>query len=267
MRILPALLVLTRPLQSRSSAWRATPAAAAVLALCAAAAVQDVTSTLRATTPTPKLGAPILLTLEMRNSSKGSATYDSQQAALNGSLLVTGPDGKPVPYIATSFQTAGGSQTLAPGATVTIFKDLDLANQYLVDRAGTYTVQFRGGNGIPASAPIKVDVAAAPLPDATAFLAAVVRNAPAEWSVARYDRVLYLSDTRTTSKGNQREFSIQFQAADAAGPKGGVDLGMTRMGRAWVVAQSEEVKSAWPGYLDFVRAQLKPFVPTAPPSS
>lgn len=246
--------------------WLLASATACCL-LCAAALPADVQSTLRVTTPHPTLGSPLLLTLDMHNAGKVEARYDSQQAAVNGSLSVTGPDGKPAPYVATLYQTMGGTQALAPGQTTTIFKDLNLADQYLLDQPGTYTVQFPARDGIPASAPITVTLAAAPMPDATAVLSALVRHAPPEWRVSRYDSVIYFADHRTRGKGNERTFSVRFQKEGTPAPKNGTDLGQTRLGHAWVVAESPAVAEAWPGYLDFVRAQLAPFAVKAPPAS
>jgi hypothetical protein len=90
------------------------------------------------------VGRPAKFRLEMKNFSERERTYDSQGVTVNGSIRVNDQDGKPVWYVAGSFQTGGHSRAIAPGQTVVLFDGLDLATQYLLIKPGSYMLQFRG---------------------------------------------------------------------------------------------------------------------------
>lgn len=90
------------------------------------------------------LGKPIPLKLELVNSGGLTIVFDSQQAGVNHSLSVWGPDGRLAPYIHGSVQTGGSPQVLRPGERALLFEGLDLASQYLIAAPGPYTIQFKG---------------------------------------------------------------------------------------------------------------------------
>ena len=96
------------------------------------------------------VGQPVRFRLEMKNFGSQNRTYDPQQVDVNGSLIITDPDGKPVPYIGGSFQTMGPLRRdpIRPGETVVLFnaRDWDFTDQYPFVKPGRYTVQFRGQN-------------------------------------------------------------------------------------------------------------------------
>ena len=77
-----------------------------------------------------RLGAPVRLRLELVNATGEAWSFDDQQAGLNGSLEVTGPDGARVPYVGPSCQTCGGPELLPSGETAVLFSGLDLGGQY-----------------------------------------------------------------------------------------------------------------------------------------
>ncbi len=100
-------------------------------------------------TEEPVVGKQILLQLELVNEGGEAVVYDDQQADINNSLRVTGPEGKAVPYIHGGAQTGGALRLLESGTSVVLFDKLDLASQYLVARPGRYEVRF-SGRGISA---------------------------------------------------------------------------------------------------------------------
>ena len=98
-------------------------------------------------TAQPAVGKPLLVRLEMRNTSRTAKRYDAQQAAVNHSLVISGPEGGPVRYIAGDFQTAGNARTIKPGETVALVARLDVTRQYLLAQPGRYALRFRGQRG------------------------------------------------------------------------------------------------------------------------
>ena len=92
------------------------------------------------------VGRPAKFRLEMKNFGKSDRMYDSQGVSVNGSIRISGPDEAPVRYVAGSFQTSGSSRSIAPGQKVALFEfdSLDVADQYLMVKPGSYTLDFRG---------------------------------------------------------------------------------------------------------------------------
>ena len=90
------------------------------------------------------VGKPLRLRLELTNHSSRRFTFNAQQVHVNRSIRIIGPDDKLIPYIYPSVQTVGSDQTLDPGETAVLFRDLDIARQYLVNKPGRYRVQYTG---------------------------------------------------------------------------------------------------------------------------
>jgi hypothetical protein len=104
------------------------------------------------------LGKPMVFRLELINDGKWELSYDDQQVAVNGSMIITRTDGTLMPYIAQGCQTSGAYRPIGPGQTVTLFDGLDLAKDYAVKEPGRYKVQFGGyglsvGDGLPRPQP------------------------------------------------------------------------------------------------------------------
>ncbi len=130
------------------SADATSPAATSPAATSPAAAPAPATTSRLETRLTveeaTRLGAPVRLRLELVNATGEAWSFDGQQAGINGSLEVTGPDGATVPYVGPSCQTCGGPELLPSGETAVLFSGLDLGGQYLLDRPGRYTVRYAG---------------------------------------------------------------------------------------------------------------------------
>jgi len=90
------------------------------------------------------IGKPIYLSLRLVNQGDSVVQYSDQQVAINNSMTITGPDGRQVLYKAPMFQTVGGRKIIRPGQTRTLFDRFDVTEQYAVDQAGRYRVQFNG---------------------------------------------------------------------------------------------------------------------------
>ena len=110
------------------------------------------------------VGQPMKFRLEMTNTGNSTIMYDSQQVDVNNAMIVTEPEGKTSPYIAGSFQTAGGPKPIEPEEIVILFDQFDITSQYFIDKPGRYTVQFRGQDKafgevpIPESNILKIEV-------------------------------------------------------------------------------------------------------------
>lgn len=211
----------------------------------------------------PAVGQPLRVQLEVKNVDSTPKTFDDQQAAVNSSLIVKAPDGKNVPYIALSFQTMGQATTLAPGGTKIVIKELNVAEQYLLEKPGKYMIQSRERNGLPASNELTVTLKTGELPDLMKLFASIHRAAPAGWRAARYGDSIELLNTPTNLKADATSISLYFTKDDKQLPEGQqraqpFDLGETKFGHAWIV-RATKAAERWPNNEKFFQDQLKPY--------
>jgi hypothetical protein len=228
-------------------------------------AKEGAASRLTLVTDKPTLGQPLLVKLEMRNMGTVPATYDSQQAAVNGSLEVRGPDGAKVAYIGAPVQTVGGDRTLNAGDSVTIFTKLDANSQYHLARPGKYTIQFRGRNGLPTSNVLTVNLADAPLSDFQKLFGTLQKVTPAGWKIATSDGSIMFISSPTGLKADMASIALFFTKEPTGGPKpqrgqpAAVNLGETTLGKAWLMADSQKAVDRWADYEKVIGEQVKAF--------
>ena len=218
-------------------------------------------SRLTLVTEQPKLGEPLLLRLEIKNVSDSRLGYDDQQAGVNHSLKVIGPDGAEVPYVGGSFQTSGFTEPLMAGATRTILAGLDLTAQYLVDRAGAYTIQSIARGGVPASNTLVVTVAPGRLADFQRVLIALRPTAPKGWHVARYGESIVWIHAPSGLKSDATSLALMFTKERVSpAPRQRVEyLGQTTLGHAWLTAENDKAAARWPDHVKQIASQLQPF--------
>jgi hypothetical protein len=229
------------------------------------AAKDGVATSLTLVTAKPTLGQPLRVKLEIRNTGTADAVYDDQQAATNASLTVKGPDGALIPYIGGSYQTAGQPTTLKPGQAKTIFQDLDVAAQYLIEQPGEFTIQSRNRGNVPASNVLKVTVQNGQLSDFDRLFAALHRATPKGWRVANYSGSIVFLNAPTHLKADATSISLFFTKEPTGGPKpqpgqpAPVNLGPTTLGQAWLMADSQRAVDRWPDYAKVIGERVKPF--------
>jgi hypothetical protein len=223
-------------------------------------------SRLSLATAKPTLGEPMKVRLEVKNVGDAPVSYNSQQSATNNSLLIKGPDGKEIPYIGGSYQTAGQPTTLASGDTKSVYSELDVVPQYLIEKAGEYTIQSRARGGIPASQVLKITIAPGTLSDFQRLFGALHRSAPAGWRAANYSGSIVFLHTPTRLKADAASITLFVSKEPTGGPKpirGGpapINLGETTLGQAWLIAESQTAIDRWPEYEKVIRERIKPFL-------
>ena len=150
------------------------------------------------------VGQPAKFHLEMKNFGQHKRMFDSQGVNVNGSIRISDPDGKPVPYVGGGFQTAGGARPIAPGETVVLFKGLDLTNQYLFVKPGSYTLQYceKWASSIPPSNKNRVKMRPGTLPMSMQVPARLIEILPEGWSMSLNMRVAEVDhDGKITPSG------------------------------------------------------------------
>jgi hypothetical protein len=228
-------------------------------------AKDGVATSLTLVTAKPTLGQPLLVKLEMRNTGTAPAKYDSQQAAVNGSLIVKGPDDAKVSYIGRPVQTLGGDRTLKVGETIVIFTNLDINSQYHLARPGKHTIQFRGGSGLPTSNVLTVTLADAPLSDYQKLFGTLQKVTPAGWNIADSGGSIMFISSPTGLKADVASITLFFMKEPTGGPKPQrgqptpINLGQTTLGQAWLTAESQKAIDRWADYEKVVGEQVKAF--------
>ncbi|MBI3856938.1 MAG: hypothetical protein HY293_14720 [Planctomycetes bacterium] len=229
----------------------------------------------------PALGKPVRVRLDLVNGGQAAVIYDDQGVSTNESLDVVGPDGHRAPFIDISRQTAGSSRILEPGKSVTLFKELDLSENYLLDVPGKYHVRF-SGRGLwiidlqeipflvhgrrmdPGDEPlltsdwIVFDVADGKTSGSTEVARRLLGIAPKGWRVAALtasDGTLHAELSRSTGLiDTVKRVSIHI-GGDAASPKREY-FGQSPWGKVTVATTRNEGADAWPDFRAPLRAAL-----------
>lgn len=209
--------------------------------------------------PSPKVGQPIVVRLDAINATGQDQSYDSQQAGVNQSFKVIGPDGKPVPSIGMAFQTSGSPQSILAGERRSILSSVDLAEQYLMDRPGEYRVSFVGRGGMATSPPVVITLAPGEPTQREQLLRRMVDTAPAGWQVMNHERMYILMWSKHTSKADVRSVILTFTTEQQASGKGAQYMGRTVLGHAWLTGCEELQPSIWPDCTSWMGEALKPF--------
>jgi hypothetical protein len=222
-------------------------------------------SRLSVVTDKPTLGQPLRLRFEVKNTGMEPASYDAQQAHLNGSITVKDTDGAIVPYIGGSYQTSGSATSLKSGESKTVFADLDVAVQYLIVKPGQYAIQSRSRGNIPASNLLAVTVRPGDLSDFGKLFEALHRVTPKDWRIANYSGSIVFLSSPTRLKSDSTSISLMLSKAPTGGPKpqtgqpSPVNLGETTLGQAWLIAQDKAAAERWPDYEKVIGEQVKVF--------
>ncbi len=174
---------------------------------------RDLTYILTPVTSEFVIGQPMLLRLEMKNDGNDPVAYGRTSVTVNDPLLVTGPDGQTIPYVDTSYQTAGGIDVILPGEVIILAGAYDVASQYRIIRPGQYRFQFRGMH--PGGKPSNVctmDVKPGPLPAVEQIIERLLPILPAGWKFTRRP---------VPENGQDNGSSVQQLYVDLIGQRGG----------------------------------------------
>jgi hypothetical protein len=140
----------------------------------------------------PRLGKPILLTLGLVNDGVIEVSVDYGKVYFNNPFVVTGPDGKPVPYIGGhTYCDDAPTLQLEPGGEMIFIRDLELRDQYLIDKPGRYVVGYGmkdwvidGKLAKVKPCTLEIDVAAGKLDRREEIAARLFPLVPKDWSLA-----------------------------------------------------------------------------------
>lgn len=219
-----------------------------------------------------RLGAPVRLRLELVNATGEAWSFDDQQAGINDSLEVIGPDGERVAYVGPACQTAGGPELLPAGETAVLFSGLDLGAQYLLDRAGRYTVRYAGRGVFVDRGPVEgggalwdsketvlpcevsFDLAPGAAPRGARVTRALLTAAPDGWRLAAGETSWQL--TSTGGSGLKRDVECVQLRAGAPAAAGEVSLGRLE-GEELFLSATPGAEGLWPDHRARIEGALR----------
>jgi hypothetical protein len=105
---------------------------------------------------TVRLGDPVKVSVTASN--QGSQVVEADRSATAFDVFeVTDPDGHVLPYVGFDGQVVGGrGLRVQPSSTVKVKEAMDLTDSYIFQKAGRYSIRFKGGGGLMDSFPIAV---------------------------------------------------------------------------------------------------------------
>lgn len=131
------------------------------------------------------LGQPIPLRLEIENTSNETLGYTRTSYMVNDPLEVKDPNGRPVPYLDSSYQTMIGVDFVEPGEMVVLVERYDLYSQYHITKPGRYTIQFKKEIYLRPSNLLEIDIQPGPLASVETVIETLKPVLPPGWSLTR----------------------------------------------------------------------------------
>jgi hypothetical protein len=138
--------------------------------------------------PVARLGDPIRVSLRVKSRAEEGVTADKSATAFD-CFEVTDPDGQPVPYVGFMGQVLSQPVVVQPSSTVTLADRLDLTDKYVFQKAGRYSIRFRGeGLGVPDSNTVTVHVKPGQLTELDQLVIRLLPVRPKGWYVTKSPR-------------------------------------------------------------------------------
>jgi len=137
---------------------------------------------------TVQLGDAIRISLRVKNQAAQEVTVDQSATAFD-CFEVTDPDEQPATHVGFRGQIRSNPTRLQPSSTVMIADGLDLTDKYLFQKAGRYSIRFRGdGIGVPGSNTITVDVTPGQLSEFDQLVIRLLPVRPEGWHLTKSSR-------------------------------------------------------------------------------
>lgn len=136
-----------------------------------------------------EVGRPMLFRIEMLNVSEEPILYRAtgpSSVVANDQMIITGPNGKTIKYVDTSYQILAGLDVILPDETIVLVDNYDVVRQYYMTKPGRYTFQFKGWpTDTKGSNTIDVEVRDGELSAADSVFARVRSVMPKGWTATR----------------------------------------------------------------------------------
>jgi len=136
-----------------------------------------------------EVGRPMLFRIEMVNVSEEPILYRATgptSVVANDKMIITGPNGKIIKYVDTSYQIGVWLDVILPDETIVLVDNYDVVRQYYITKPGRYTFQFKGWPiDTKGSNTIDVEVGDGELSTADSVFSKVLSVVPKGWTATR----------------------------------------------------------------------------------
>jgi beta-lactamase regulating signal transducer with metallopeptidase domain len=168
-------------------------------------------------TAEPKVGEPLMVKLELRNSREKPTVFDPQiYAAFRVLRVEDRQGGGTVPFIGMTPQTSGQEETLQPGEVRTVWENVDVSDLFLIDGERDYHIFAEGGEWATQtfwrdSNELVVRPAAGTLPPNQALMSALLRKLPEDWRLSHGFGGISLIHSPTGLKADITTIDLEFR--------------------------------------------------------
>lgn len=135
------------------------------------------------------IGQPMLFRIEMTNVIDTPILYTaaaSSSVVVNDPMTITGPNGKIIKYVDTSYQIVVWPDVILPDETIVLVDNYDVVRQYYITKPGRYIFQFKGWpRDIKPSNTEEIEVKAGELSAADSIFSRVLSVMPKGWTATR----------------------------------------------------------------------------------
>ena len=134
---------------------------------------------------TVRQGDPIEVSVSVSNQAPQVVEVDRSATAFD-CFEVTDPDGRALPYVGFDGQVVIRLIRVEPSSTIKIADALDLTDKYLFQKAGRYTIRFRGGPaGVSDSRALTIDLTPGRVSEFDQVAASLLPVCPSGWHLAK----------------------------------------------------------------------------------
>jgi len=134
------------------------------------------------------LGDPIVVSVCVTNQTSEAVKVSRSETAFD-CFEVTGPDGKPLPYVGFDGQVMVNRVGVPPSSSLTIAETLDLTDKYLFQNPGRYVIRFsEKWTSLSNSPAIAIEITPGRLSEFDAVVASLLPVCPDGWHLAKDGR-------------------------------------------------------------------------------
>lgn len=208
------------------------------------------------------IGRPMEFRIEMKNISNESLPYMKKPMTVNGPMIITGPNGEKIEYLAGPCQIGEATDFTEPNEIVLLADNYDAGNDYRIVRPGKYAFQFRGDYGV-LSNKVEIEVGNGKLSDIDIIIEKLKPILPADWEFARnrFDKNISVAMYKKGMIKNPNGsviIALYFNPTEDFLQKVQEELkpwGQTQWGTIYI--KSENIEKYWPEYKEQIKKALE----------
>ncbi|HBG27393.1 MAG: hypothetical protein A2Y10_19000 [Planctomycetes bacterium GWF2_41_51] len=130
------------------------------------------------------IGKAMPFRIEMKNISNESLPYTKKNVTVHNPMIITGPDGEKVEYLAGPCSIVVTTEFTEPNETVILAESFDVGADYHIVKPDKYSFQFRGDYGVNSNT-VEIEVASGELSAIEIITEKLKPIVPKDWILSR----------------------------------------------------------------------------------